>query len=151
MTKTLPTRVGHINFTYSAAGHYLYSQEPCAPLEEDAYIAQDVYFPDAEKRQLFICRPGAYHEVTIDVAFLTGRAGLPVVVEFLKPVISVTLSVIPTTPYLLQVFREDEENVLTYRHMRLPVTFRSDRADIQRIAFGHALSLIAIEAIDFER
>lgn len=56
-----------------------------------------------------------------------------------------------TTPYALQVFRETGENVTPYRDRRGMAEFRAYRADIQRMAFGHALSRIAIAELAFER
>ncbi len=90
-------------------------------------------------------------EFNIHIPFLGREGEGPIVVEFIEAVRYVSLTLIPTTPYALQVFRETEENVTTYRDMRVMAEFRADRADIHRIAFGHALPLIAIEALAFER
>ncbi len=144
------TRAGSINFQCAPNGELICFQAP-VPLTGYEYLEAGIIFPEAQKRGLFIYPPGEYQDMYIDIPFLTGQAGQPVVVEFIEPVSLVSLAVIPTMPYLLHVFREHEENVVTYRNLRVPVDFYSDRADIRQVVFGHALPLIAIEEIYFER
>lgn len=140
---------GYIDFRYKPNGELILEER--IQLIGDEFLDQGVYFPDAMRRGMAIFPPGEYHDVFIPVPFL-GRDGTgPMVVEFFEAVCYVSLTLIPTIPYVLQIFRETEENVTTYRDMRVMAEFRADRSDINRIAFGHALPLIAIEELYFER
>ena len=140
---------GYIDFRYKPDGELILDER--IRLMGDEFLDQGVFFADAARQGLAIFPPGEYQGIHIHIPFLGREGEGPIVVEFIESVRYVSLTLIPTTPYVLQVFRETEENVTTYRDMRVMAEFRADRADIHRIAFGHALPLIAIEELAFER
>ncbi len=140
---------GYVDFKYKSNGERIADEQ--IQLVGDEFLDQGVFFTDATRKGLKFFPPGEYHGVHIPIHFLGREGEGPIVVEFIEAVRYVSLTLIPTTPYVLQVFRETEENVTTYRDMRVVAEFRADRADVQRIAFGHALPLIAIEELYFER
>ena len=139
----------YLDFRYKPDGEFIPDTQIW--LTGDEFLDQGVFFADAARQRLALFPPGEYQGLYLHVPFLGREGEGPIVIEFLEAVRYVGLTLIPTTPYALQVFRETEENVTTYRDMRVMAEFRADRADIQRIAFGHALPLIAIEELYFER
>lgn len=140
---------GYIDFRYQPDGALILDER--IQLTGDEFLDQGVFFTDAGRNGLAIFPPGEYQGAHIHVPFLGREGEAPIVVEFIEAVRYVSLTLIPTTPYVLQIFRDTEENVTTYRDMRVLAEFRADRADINRIAFGHALPLIAIEELYFEQ
>lgn len=145
-----PTSAVHVDFAYAPTGELLYDDRAPVALMGDEYFALGLFFPQAETRGLCIQPPGEHQEVAFDVPYLSRTGDGPVEIEFLEPASYVCLNILATTPYVLQVYREDEENVVSYRDVRIAVEFHADRADIHRVAFGHGLALIAIASIDFE-
>jgi len=142
-------RAAHLDFKYRPNGEFIPEQR--IPLVGDEFLDLGVFFVDAAPKGLALFSAGEYQGIHFQVPFLGREVEGPIVIEFIEAVRYVSLTLLPTSPYVLQVFRETEENVSTYRDMRVFAEFRADRADIQRIAFGHGLPWIAIEELYFER
>jgi hypothetical protein len=147
--ESIDFRAAYLDLKYRSDGEFIPEQR--IRLVGDEFIDLDVFFVDAAERGLALFSAGEYQGVHFQTPFLGREAEGPIIIEFIEAVRFVSLTLLSTTPYVLQVFRETEENVSTYRDMRTFAEFRADRADIQRIAFGHGLPWIAIEELYFER
>ncbi|MBN1920449.1 MAG: hypothetical protein JW892_04345 [Anaerolineae bacterium] len=147
--ESIDFRAAYLDFKYKPNGEFVPEQR--IRLAGDEFLDLGVFFVDAPARGLALFAAGEYEGIHLQAPFLGREAEGPIVIEFIEAVRYVSLTLLPTTPYVLQVFRETEENVNTYRDMRTFAEFRADRADIQRIAFGHGLPWVAIEELYFER
>jgi len=147
--ESIDFQAAYLDFKYRPDGKF--NPEQRLRLVGDEFLDLGVFFVDAAERGLALFSAGEYQGIHFQVPFLGREAEGPIIIEFIEAVRYVSLTLLATTPYVLQVFRETEENVSTYRDMRTFAEFRADRADIQRIAFGHGLPWIAIEELYFER